>query len=517
MATWTPQGLVPTTLPQYAERLNGVFRTALGADLDLAPETPQGQIVALFAEMLAEEDEALVAVSNGSSLDRALGSQIDDLGSLLGIGRLAQARSTVGVTLTGTPGTVIREGARARTAANDVFALTAAATIGSDGSVSATMQAVEPGPVAAPAGTLTGIFDLIVGWTGVTNSAAAMLGRNTETDVAYRARYWREMARNARSGTEAVLAAVLAVEGVEVAIIRENDTGESVTIQGNTIPPHSICVVVDGGTEGVARAIYRTKTAGTGTAGDTTVDIAVGDGQTIPIRFFVVTRIPLVITVRTTLLANFPGDGISLIKTRVADWFAGRWRSGTGDFDTSGVGIGEPLDTNRLLSPIQSVPGHRVSSVTVERETDLVGSRLTGGAPSDLTTLQAITDGTLVFNALTLTGLDFSSATDLADVATALQTLLRSAAAPKFDDAVVAYDETLNAFGLTLGFDDSGAPYQISDYPTGTTATPLGLTETAGASIVQQPRSQAVTDVSGVLLRDRLTVEATDVDVRVIT
>ena len=514
MARVTRQGIEPTTLPQYVEHLNGLFRSALDQDLDLAPETPQGQLVGLLAQICVELDEAVVAMSNGLSLSRALGGQMDDLGSLLGIARLADAHSTVEVTLTGAPGTVIREGAKARTQASDIFALTSAAAIDTEGTARTTMQAVESGPVPAPAGTLTEIVDLIVGWTGITNPIDATLGRNRETDVAYRARYHRTIARHSRSGTDAVRAAVSAVKGVEDAIIRENDTGESVTQRGYTLPPHSISVIVDGAAEGVAEAIYRTKAPGTRTIGNSSVEIALDD-ERIVIHFSIVIRVPLTVMINTTLLTDFPGDGVAEIKTRVADWFAGAWRIHSNDFDTNGVGIGEPLDANRLLSPIQSVPGHKVSSVTVARKVPLVGSRLTGGAHDDLATLQAITDGALTLDGTDLTGIDLSATTDLAGVASILQTALRDSDAPKFDEAVVAYDDDLSAFTLTLGFDDDGASYQVGDYPTGTTATSLGLTEAAGASITQQPRSQTVTDVSGVLLLDRLTVRAEDVDVSI--
>ena len=515
MARVTVHGVEPLSLPGYVARLNDVFRSALGSDLDLAPETPQGQLIGVLALVLAEQDEALAAVANGLSITHALGMQLDDLGSLLGIERRHQAQSTVAVTLTGTPDTLIPADSRARTTGGDVFALTAAYAIEAGGSVVATMRAIASGPVAAPAGTLTEIVDLIPGWTGVTNPSAAMVGHDTETDVMYRARFARETARNARSTVDAVIAAVLGVEGVTDVLARENATSAAVTVQGKSIEAHSIYLVVKGGADAdVAAAIARSKTGGTATSGEVSVDVPHASGDfNVSIRFDRVVNIPVTLTIDTTIGDGFPGNGADELITRVIDWAAGRWRSGPGDFDTSGLGIGEPLDTNRLLSPIQSVPGHSVNSLTVQRKIALIGSTLTGGSPSALTTLQAITAGALTFEGASLTGLNFAAENTYADIASELEIELQGAGVDKLDEATVSYDDDLGVFVVTLQFDSAGAPYQIDGFATGSSAAALGFTEAAGASVVQQPRSTDITTASGVLLNGQLTIAAEDVTI----
>ena len=122
MATVTPQGITPTTLPQYVTRLGGVWQTALGFDLSLATETPQGQIIDGLAIVFAEVDEAIVAVGNGYSLDRAAGVAQDDQADLLNVERRRATRSVVTVTMGGVAGTNIPVNSRVATAANEVFA-----------------------------------------------------------------------------------------------------------------------------------------------------------------------------------------------------------------------------------------------------------------------------------------------------------------------------------------------------------------------------------------------------------
>ena len=319
MARVTAQGIEPTTLQGYIDALEAAFRSALGQDIDLAPETPAGQLVGTVALTLTEADEALVAVGNGMSRSRALGVQLDDLGSLLGIPRL--------------------EG---------------------------------------------------------------------ETDDEYRARYGRLVARNARGSAEAILAAVLSVEGVTDALIRENATAAEVTEQGKTIGAHSICLVVDGGTdEAVAAAIARSKPVGTGTSGETSVDVPHAGGWSVPIRLSRVTPVPIKVKLALTLMAGFPSDGTSRIVEQVMT-------------HVDGLTLAQHLERQRLLAAVLLVPGHTVS-LGVGRK---AGTVITGtGTVASLSTLQAVTSGSVALHGATASGLDFSSDNDLDGVASTLQTV----------------------------------------------------------------------------------------------
>ena len=208
------------------------------------------------------------------------------------------------------------------------------------------------------------IVDPIAGWTGVTNAAAATPGRNAETDQQYRARYGRLRWRTIRirpPGRHRGFAPGQ-TDGVTDALVAENATDANVTVQTLTIGAYSVMAIVEGGTDGdVGASIARAKSAGTGTSGAESVVVPHAGGRhTTTIRFQRVTTIPITVAVDTAFGVGFPGDGTDLITLRLVDWMVGDWTSGPGDFDTSGLRIGATLDTNRLLSPIQSVPGHIV-------------------------------------------------------------------------------------------------------------------------------------------------------------
>ena len=101
---------------------------------------------------------------------------------------------------------------------------------------------------------------------------------------------------------------------------------------------------------------------------------------------------------------------------------------------------------------------------------------LTGtGTVASLTTLQGITSGTVTFLGQTLTGLDFSSDTDLDGVASTLQTALRATSSTDLDNVEVVYDSTASAFVVTLPLDSSGAATSVSAAFTGDDADELGL------------------------------------------
>ena len=412
MARVTAQGIEPTTLQGYIDALEAAFRSALGQDIDLAPETPAGQLVGTLALTLTEADEALVAVGNGMSRSRALGVQLDDLGSLLDIPRL--------------------EG---------------------------------------------------------------------EVDDEYRARYGRLVARNARGSAEAILAAVLSVEGVTDALIRENATAAEVTEQGKTIGAYSICLVVDGGTdEAVAAGIARSKPVGTGTSGETRVDVPHAGGWSVPIRLSRVTPVPIKVKLALTLMAGFPSDGTSRIVMRVVD-------------HVIGLALGERLTAQRLLADVLLVPGHTVNigvgrkGGTVVNGAGTVASLetfhgratvLTGGNHSTLTTLQGITSGSVTFLSQTVTGLDFSSDNDLDGVASTLQTALRATSSTDLDNAEVTHDGA--GFVVTLPLDSStGVVPTASAAFTGTESDELGLDTATIVNGVDAIKSGTVTFLSQTL------------------
>ena len=362
MATVTPQGITPTTLPQYVTRLGGVWQTALGDDLSLATETPQGQIIDGLAIVFTEIDEAIVALSNGHSLDRAQGVAQDDQADLLNVERRRATRSIVTATLGGIAGTNISINSRVATAANEVFATSAAVMIPAAGTIDVEMVSVNFGAIPASAGDLTQIIDVIAGWETATNTAAASLGMPEETQADFRLRYRRHVGRNASTPVQAIEGRLLEVMGVTDVLVRDNSTNASVTVQGQAIAARAVYAAVEGGTDAaVAAGIYAAKTAGAPTVGATTVavDQLDADGMavgTVNVNFDRVTLTPITVTFTVTPGMDFPGDGLMRINENLVGYVAQQ-------------GISNPIDSTRILAPILSVPGHMIGTVTIAKKT----------------------------------------------------------------------------------------------------------------------------------------------------
>ena len=87
MAVVNNAGVQRSTLAQITAALEQAAVATFGADVNLQPESPIGQMIGIIASYGSQLDDAIVAVSNGSSLIFARGRQLDDLGEQLGIPR----------------------------------------------------------------------------------------------------------------------------------------------------------------------------------------------------------------------------------------------------------------------------------------------------------------------------------------------------------------------------------------------------------------------------------------------
>ena len=109
------------------------------------------------------------------------------------------------------------------------------------------MEAVEPGPIAAPVGALTEIASSVLGWETVVNPSAAEIGLSRESDVSSRRRRRNTLALQSVSPQEAIISRIYSLDGVVSLSFRANVTLSDVIIDGVTITSRSIYVCVDGG------------------------------------------------------------------------------------------------------------------------------------------------------------------------------------------------------------------------------------------------------------------------------
>lgn len=186
--------------------------------------------------------------------------------------------------------------------------------------------AEETGSTVVYAGTLTEILDSTVGWEGANNIIDATPGDDEETDAELRLR--REQSLHVANGStvEAIRTALLAVDDVDEALVRENITD---VIDIENIPPHAIHCIIDTPVdptgekdEELAQLIWETKPAGIATYGDTTETITDSQGFPHDIKFSRPASIGILmrITYHKYDEETFPAGGEDEMKTVAAAW-----------------------------------------------------------------------------------------------------------------------------------------------------------------------------------------------------
>jgi uncharacterized phage protein gp47/JayE len=127
----TLAGFVKKPASVIRQELTGIYRTIYGDDIQTS-DGPIAQEIGVFSEREALLWELCEAAYLARTRDGAFGKPLDDVNSLIGVGRLPATRSTVTLTLatTGAVNTIVPASSQVRQAANDtLWETTAAATI----------------------------------------------------------------------------------------------------------------------------------------------------------------------------------------------------------------------------------------------------------------------------------------------------------------------------------------------------------------------------------------------------
>ena len=289
-------GLTLKTLPELTTELQDGYKAVYGDDINLASDTPDGQIIGIQAQEAIDLREVLRDINTSFDPDQAQGLALDQRCALNGVKRnggtftVTPVDITVdrSVTLKGldtdSENVTIPKGVYTiKDNAGTQFVLVDSTTI-STGLHALSFRASLLGAVQVTIGTITTPVTAIAGVTTIINSASITnQGVDEETDAALRVRRERSVSGPSQGYTDSIEAAILEVAGVTACICDEN-VGDTTDSAG--IPPHSIWVIVEGGADAdIAQAIYATRSAGSGMKGSTIVAVTRPNGRTIDIKF----------------------------------------------------------------------------------------------------------------------------------------------------------------------------------------------------------------------------------------
>lgn len=330
------------------------MRAIYGNDIYLDNDSQDYQMICAFALMAYDVQQALLLAYNNISPATATGTGLDRVVALNGIRRAKASYSTCLVKLTGTAGTTISNGV-VQDSRGIQWRLPEQITISDNGTATALATCTTIGRITAATGDINTIVTPTRGWTSVINDVPAIAGVNQETDSALRAKQRISTANPSNTVFEGTIGAIANVDGVVRYAAYENDTNT----ERDGLPPHSITMVVDGGTDqDVAQAIYLHKTPGCYTNGDIEVNVS-GSLTDIPIRFYRPHYVEVVVTVSIKTLTGYTDATASQIKANIYDYI-------------NSLAIGETLYTPNLNAPILSAldgqPSFYVTGLTASKK-----------------------------------------------------------------------------------------------------------------------------------------------------
>lgn len=285
----TETGVIVPDTSTILDTVRAEYRAALGGDLDVSPETPQGVLITAETEARDSVARNNAALANQINPNIAGGVFLDAIWALTGGARFVATPSIIrGAVLTGVPGAIIPEGSVAAVAGEDTrFALTSPVILDAAGQGVGNFQSLLYGKFPAGIGTLTQIVTPVLGWETVSNPYAAEEGEAEESDGAARRRRRLTLALQGVALGEAITSGLNNLPGVQSALFRENPTNAPVTIEGVTLVAHSVYACVDGGLDtDIALMLLRKKSLGAAWNGDTTVNVTDPvSGQTYAVKF----------------------------------------------------------------------------------------------------------------------------------------------------------------------------------------------------------------------------------------
>jgi len=324
--------------------IEDALKLVFGENIDLEPQSGFGQFAGILSEAISDQWENQENTYNSQYPSTAQKNQLSNVVMYNGIERQDATNSTVTATISGTAGTVIIVGSQASVASTGlVFETLSEVIIGGGGSVTVEMQAVDTGTIEAAAGTLTVIETPIFGWTSITNSLDALVGRDEEKDAELRIR--RELSTQAlgQNLVDSLFGQLLNIDNVEDAVVISNGTDAPV----GGIPAHQfLSSIIGGDNDEIAQVIWNNTPQGILSYGATTIVVTDDQGFSQDVKFTRPGDVNIYFKIDITVDTNeFPGTGAADIKAAVVAY-------GLANFK-----ISDDVIRTEFHTPINATPG----------------------------------------------------------------------------------------------------------------------------------------------------------------
>ena len=291
----TATGIQTKSQAELLSDLTTAFQAIYGADINLNSNTPDGQALNIFIQAILDNLDLIVQVYNSFDPDLAFGATLDERVAINGIKRQGGTFTLTNITLTvdralnlaGLDGAIDNPNGTGYTVAdnaNNQYILAASQMIATPGTYVFQFRAKNPGAVLTVPNTITSPVTVVIGVTSINNPTTyTSLGANEESDAVLKIRRQKSVSLGSQGYLAGLLAALENINGVTAAFVYENVTD---TIDADSIPGHSIWVIVNGGAPAdIAQAIYTKRNAGCGMKGSQTFAVTQLDGSTFIVKW----------------------------------------------------------------------------------------------------------------------------------------------------------------------------------------------------------------------------------------
>lgn len=344
----TANGLQVSTNPELVEALVAAWKEIYGEDINVEPNSPDGQLINIFAQGQTDIRELLVQLYNSFDPDNASGRLLDERCAINNVFRRGGTFTTIDITIV-TDRTVTLQGLdenfnnvegtgyTIQDNAGNQFILVNTQTL-TAGTHSVLFRAQNIGRVETTIGTITTPVTVVLGVLSVNNPTAPVnIGENEETDTELKIRRRQSVSIGSSGYLNGLLAYVLQLDGVTDAAIYENYSNQTDSLG---LPPHSIWLIVEGGSSAeIAQAIYLKKSYGADMKGDITYTIITASQQEFIARWDEPITSPLYLRFSIKLLKS----GIVLDLDAIKNYI----------YDSTSFGIGAYADTSSLTCTAQ--------------------------------------------------------------------------------------------------------------------------------------------------------------------
>lgn len=344
----TALGLQVSTRQELIDDFTSRMQTIYGPDINLASDTPDGQLMNIYVQSVLDLQDLLVQIYNTFDPDNAIGNVLDQRVAINGIQRQAG-------TYTITPITIVTSQSLNLYGLDqtDQQIYTVSDNIGNRWFLEETQlgvtvgthvynfRAATPGAQLTIPNTITVPVVIVLGVVSINNPTTyTSLGINEETDAVLKVRRQKSVALSSQGYLKGLLAALENINGVTSAFIYENFSD---TTDGDGVPGHSIWVVVagSGAAADIAQAIYAKRNAGCGMFGSENYTITQVDGTPFTVYWDDVVAQTLFVKFTVTPLDGSTPIDIDALKLGLVEAFI--------------PGVNAEVNINQLATIVQQV------------------------------------------------------------------------------------------------------------------------------------------------------------------